>query len=596
MASYSNFQVNRNKQTKKNNLFEKGKNNKKQATKSERLMDGVDVWTSFYRANPQRFVRDFLGIELKLFQQIILYLMMHFNFLTYIAARGQGKTFLTAIFCVTRAILYPGTKIIAAAGQKSQAREIIGKIREMTLDSPLLVREIDDIKEGSNDPRVEFINGSWIRVVAANDGARGQRSNLLIVDEYRMVDIDVIDSVLKKFQTAPRQPKYLNKPEYSHLKERNKQIFLSSAWYKAHESWDRVVTYQEAMTDGKKYFVCSLPYQISIKEGLLNREEVEDEMSEKTFNEVKWEMEMNAQFWGSNLNSFFTYEELQKNRKLTKVYYPKDVTEYLNDKEIMPPKKKDGEIRVVSADIATMKGNQNDASAFVVARLIPTKNGYERHVIYIETIEGGHTTTQTMRIRQLFYDFNCDYIVLDTQNSGIGIYDQLTEHKTDSIRGTEYPPLSCMNDERLAERCVYPGAPKVIYSVRASTQLNSEIAANFKDTLRRGKLKLPVIEGETDDLLDTIKGYSDLPPEIRLMFRMPYIQTTLMVNEILNLEAEISDAGVIKLKESGSARKDRYSSISYLNYFASELEVKNRRRKQTVDPSQLFMFKKPNPY
>lgn len=89
MASYSGFQVNRNKATKKNNIFEKGKNNRKQETKSERLMDGVDVWTSFYRANPQRFVRDFLGIELKMFQQIILYLMMHFNFLTYIAARGK---------------------------------------------------------------------------------------------------------------------------------------------------------------------------------------------------------------------------------------------------------------------------------------------------------------------------------------------------------------------------------------------------------------------------------------------------------------------------------------------------------------------------
>lgn len=596
MASYSGFQVNRNKQTKKNNIFEKGNNNRKKETKSERLMDGVDIWTSFYRANPQRFVRDFLGIELKMFQQIILYLMMHFNFLTYIAARGQGKTFLTAIFCVTRAILYPGTKIIAAAGQKSQAREIVGKIKEMMVDSPLLVREVDDIKDGSNDPRVEFVNGSWIRVVAANDGARGQRSNLLIVDEYRMVDIDIIDSVLKKFQTAPRQPKYLSKPEYKHLKERNKQIFLSSAWYKAHESWDRVVTYQEAMTDGQKYFVCSLPYQISIKEGLLNREDVEDEMSEKNFNEVKWEMEMNAQFWGSNLNSFFTYDDLQKNRKLTKVYYPKDVTDYLNDKDIIIPKKKDGEIRIVSADIATMKGSQNDASAFVVARLIPTKNGYERHIVYVETIEGGHTTTQTMRIRQLFYDFNCDYIVLDTQNSGIGIYDQLTEHKTDPSRGTEYPPLSCMNDERLADRCVYQGAPKVVYSIRASTQLNSEIAANFKDSLRRGKIKLPVIEGETDDLLDSIKGYSELPPEIRLMFRMPYIQTTLMVNEILNLEAEISDAGVIKLKETGSARKDRYSSISYLNYFASELEVKNRRKKTDVNPSQLFMFKKPSPY
>src|SRR5690606_22710336 len=167
--------------------------------------------------------------------------------------------------------------------------------------------------------------------------------------------------------------------------------------------------------------------------------------------------------------------------------------------------------------------------------------GYDRHIVYMETIEGGHTTTQAMRIRQLYYDFDCDYIVLDTQNAGIGIYDALTEHKTDPIRGTEYPPLSCMNDERLAERCVYPSAPKVIYSIRGNTQLNSEIAAIFRDTLRQGKIKLPVHEGEISDVLLTIKGYSSLDPEAQHQFRMPYIQTTLMVNEILNLEAEITD-------------------------------------------------------
>lgn len=94
----------------------------------------------------------------------------------------QGKTFLTAIFCVTRGILFPGTKIIAAAGQKSQAREIISKIEEIMNDAPLLQREISDIKSSGNDPRVEFVNGSWIRVVAATEGARGHRSNLLIVD------------------------------------------------------------------------------------------------------------------------------------------------------------------------------------------------------------------------------------------------------------------------------------------------------------------------------------------------------------------------------------------------------------------------------
>lgn len=61
---------------------------KKVKSKNEKIEEGVEIWTSFYRANPHRFVEDFLKIKLKLFQQILLYLMMHYNFFTYIAARG----------------------------------------------------------------------------------------------------------------------------------------------------------------------------------------------------------------------------------------------------------------------------------------------------------------------------------------------------------------------------------------------------------------------------------------------------------------------------------------------------------------------------
>lgn len=59
--------------------------------KSERIMNGIAAWAGFYRANPQRFVKDYLNINLKLFQKILLYAMMHNNFFMYIAARGQGS-------------------------------------------------------------------------------------------------------------------------------------------------------------------------------------------------------------------------------------------------------------------------------------------------------------------------------------------------------------------------------------------------------------------------------------------------------------------------------------------------------------------------
>jgi hypothetical protein len=174
MASNVNHQVDRNKASKGLNIFNKGKIFRKTQSKSDRLIEGVGIWTSFYRANPHRFVKEYLGINLKIFQIILLFAMNFNHYFMYLASRGQGKSFLSAIYCLVRAILYPETKIIVASGTKGQAREIIEKIDDMRKASPNLAREISDLKTGSNDPKVEFHNGSWIKIVASNDNARSK--------------------------------------------------------------------------------------------------------------------------------------------------------------------------------------------------------------------------------------------------------------------------------------------------------------------------------------------------------------------------------------------------------------------------------------
>ena len=212
---------------------EKESNKKKKSVKeivnekSERIMNGIAAWASFYRSNPHRFVKDYLNIELKLFQMILLYQMMHNNYYMYTASRGQGKTYLTALFCVVRCILFPKTKICVASSTRVQANEILLKIKDDFMvgygwGSDNLRREIKEVKISQTESIIRFYNGSWIQVVTASDSARGKRANILIVDEFRMVDLDTIDTVLRNFLTTPRQPAYLKNKEYSHLQEPNK--------------------------------------------------------------------------------------------------------------------------------------------------------------------------------------------------------------------------------------------------------------------------------------------------------------------------------------------------------------------------------------
>lgn len=60
--------------------------------KSRKIMNIVAWKAGYYRANPQRFVSEVLFTEnnfkLKWFQNILLWVMVHFNFIMYLAARG----------------------------------------------------------------------------------------------------------------------------------------------------------------------------------------------------------------------------------------------------------------------------------------------------------------------------------------------------------------------------------------------------------------------------------------------------------------------------------------------------------------------------
>lgn len=47
---------------------------------------------------------------------------------------------------------------------------------------------------------------------------------------------------------------------------------MSSAWLMSHWSWDKAKAYTaNFLDDTKKYFIVSLPYQLSLREGLLMR-------------------------------------------------------------------------------------------------------------------------------------------------------------------------------------------------------------------------------------------------------------------------------------------------------------------------------------
>lgn len=559
-------------------------NNKKTITevqkeKSERLMDGIGYWAAFYRKNPQRFVKEFLNMNLKLFQKILIYMMMVSTNFLYIASRGSGKTWLTSLYCVVRCILYPGTKICVASGVKSQAVEVITKIetdflKNYSWGSQNLRNEISFISSSVNNARVDFHNGSWINIVTSNDNARHNRANIIVVDEFRMVDLNVINTVLRKFLTTTRMPGYLSKPEYAHLQERNSEVYMSSAFYQSHWAYDKTKAYFANMLDDKrKYFCCGLPYQLAIKEGLLQKEQVEDEMSEDDFDEIAFSMEMGALWYGDSDGAFFRYDDISKHRKIKSSYYSLDM---YDKRGINVPELAYGEKRVMSVDVALMatRKHANDATAIVINVAIPTNtNSYTSNIVYIETFEGLKTDELGIIIMRYFYKYKCTDLVLDCQGNGLGVYDFITKEQYDTVTGETYVAMCSCNDDNMASRCTVKNANKVVWTIKANAEFNSSAATMLRAGIKNGNINFLASEFDIEDSIKKTSGYSKMSAGEQARLKLPYVQTSLMINEMINLEHEIVNNRV-KLKERPGMRKDRFSSLEYNYYVTQQLALK----------------------
>ena len=573
--------------------------------RQQRVIEGMAIWGSYYRQNIDIFVRDYLQLDfLKWFQLMLLVMMDRARIFLWIAARGMGKSFLIAIFAVVRCILYPGTKVVITSGTRGQSINILEKIQtELMPASPNLRNEIDmsNTKFTGQDAKIMFKNTSYIKVVTASDNARSNRANILIVDEFRMVKKDTIDTVLKKFLTSRRMPPYkeltLEERKAEYAKEPNKSCFLSSAYFKDHWSYHKMLdTFKLMLDDTKTDFMCGFPYQLSIQEGLLFPEDVEGDMLETDFNEIKWSMEMEATWFGDEDGAFFDFNSISKDRRIQFPMLPGSVASLLgNNQKIRIPIKQNGERRILSADIALMssKKHNNDASAFFINQMIPTKSGrYTNNIVYGDTFEGMHTEDQALIIRKLYDEFSCDYIVLDCTGLGLGVYDALVRDMVDPDTGEIYPALSCCNNQEMADRCTARGAEKAIWAIKGSPQLNSECAVLLREGFRSGKIRLLVTEYDAESVLPEIKGYNSLSVAEKVKVQMPYIHTTLLVNELVNLQHEES-GGRVRVFERSGMRKDRYSSLSYNYYVSTQLESKISRSRKADYSESFFMYKPP---
>ena len=564
----------------------------------ERIVD----WITFYRRNIPVFVEHYLGIPLHWYQIIWLYLLNIYISVVIIAGRASAKSFVIAIFYCAKAILYPNTKVVVASGSKKQASLIVKeKIqKELMPKSENLRREIKTIKTSANDIEVIFHNGSSIVVVVAGEGALGYRSTVLIFEEFKRIDKYVVDKVLKPFQMArPAQYRTNEECEQYGVKYRENDefleeavnIYISSAAPTSH--WMGKLLKDTVKSKYKDGSSCMLAtdYSIALKHAIKTKAQLIE--AKRTTDPITWREEYENEMLREGANAYFTYGLLTKNQTNKKAFYPRryeDVKNKHKNPYVVP--KQNGEIRILSCDMAFIeRANKNDNSCFTCIRALPEsvtyesenidgkkveiKNGYRRIPVYPEASPGRDVDKQAIRIKQLYYDMDCDYLVLDTRNGGLLVYDRLAKVLYDEERDCEYPAWKCINDKDIANRVNVVGALENVFVINASQKLNNDIAVSLRNVLEAGMIELLVNLDEAKDFLESnVAEYSStLDVDIMTFYERPYLETQALINEMMSLEyIRNEQTGVITLFETGSNTKDRYVSLAYGSYFIGLLE------------------------
>lgn len=555
----------------------------------KQFWDNLEVWVWYYRKNIHRFIMEFLGVYLHPFQQIAVYCMDapytdKMNEFMFYCARGIGKSWLCSLFCIAKAILYPGIEIKLASANVAQAKIIIGKIIALSEKYPMIKAHITKINFSKEHGMISFRGGSKIETCVSGEGSRGNRAQILVLDESRLMFKDDIQDNLRKFLTGKRSPLYLGrKKEYQKEidKEHNTIIYLTSIGYKNEWSYRDFVTNCELMASGKtNYGVMSLPYQFGVECGIITEDFIESELSNSVDNIASFKREMEVIPGGITEHSLFDYSRLAKARKIHVPIYPMTQKQWiLAGGDIRKHKfyveKQPGEVRVLAFDIAYAIGRKNDNSAITIIRLLEDGDHYIKSISYLEVLNGWSINEQAIRIKEIFYDCECDYVVVDPGGSGgIAMLQILGEKTFDVVRNIQYPGWRTYNADSKYDEYVkdYMAEPVMYCMVSSAINIHYNLKTLMDKELERNNVFLLVSEREIMDELNQKYEYLRLSTgnsqerEEAMALIQPYVNTSSLIDEAINAKLIQTRTGRYTIDE-GQGRKDRVMSVLYGIYF-----------------------------
>lgn len=549
-----------------------------------------------------------LGIRLYPFQHVMIYLMSISQTFFAICTRGLSKSFIVGLFAVCKCMLFPYSEVVITATTIAQGSVMVkSKIENEIVKklSPLLLylynKQQIRFSYNDNEIKVDFVfNGSMIRVLPSGDQSRGYRATVLIYEECRLLKKNVVDSIFMPM-SHPRQAKFLTKEEYAGNKrwqEETSSIYITSARMKSEWFW---TTFKEVVQKCYKskrvvenFFAADI--YTAIEYGLKTKSDFEKSKSQMS--ELDFRMEILNEMIGEAENAFFSLEMFRNNQILKVPFVPPDVRDVLGGEDEFVKEKALNEYRLLFIDFAfanTTTNQENDNSILGCMSLFYKDKKVYRNIDYITTHPASDSPGMEKKIREFYWDYNADFIVMDLRNGGEVLYNNLTNLYNHPERGNAWNPhgftvsneggIHVVPDTKLADlrsRAIDREAIPAIVPIVGTADLNSMMWIDLQLRLRNREIRFLVDEMEYQQILEESTRYYKMTSEQRILERLPYIQTLLLVNEAINLSPTWRD-GKVKLSEPRSGVKDRIVACSYGNWVGTLLENKLSKEDNQIE-------------
>ena len=543
---------------------------------------------AFYREYPDLFVDDIKGpdcsFKFRYTQRIFLRAIMRHRYVYCTFTRGFSKSFLAIMALMLRAILFPGSQLFVTTGGKEQAALItISKVEEICRLIPALANEIvwdrGTTKKSKDSVKYVFKSGSTIDTLAARESTRGQRRNGGIIEEVILVDETALNEIIIPTTNVDRLlPDGSTDPDEV---VNQSQIYITSAGWKNSFAYDKLIEIMiSSVLFPDQYMILGGDYELAILEGAVKEDMIDEMKLNGTYNEASFDREYGSIWSGDIENAYFSNDIFEKHRVMNQ---PEQ--EYSN-------RSSKNAYYVVAVDVGR-KGCNSEA---VIIKNTPQPQGDSlKTVVNIYSLSAEHFEEQAIHIKKLYYKYKARSVVIDANGLGIGLVDFMVKTQIDPETGDTLPPFEVGGG-------TYPEAEQdykrfktddmerdALFLVKANAPINTEAHSYVQTQMSSGKVKFLIDEQTAKAKLLSTKIGQAMTPDERNEYLMPFQQTSILKDQMLNLVESNDGVNIILKQNNKSIPKDKFSALEYGMYFIKQEEDRKRKRKTYKLSDLMFM-------